>query len=124
MINLKKSTPIQISDSYIGKFTLKFNGQYYKYNMEVINGEIENIDLTYEIDSPLFEYFENMFEDWYESQPTNVQDMYESNEAIYYKKGAIIGGIEILDEHIRENNLRFIDLDKEGYKLDIECAFQ
>ena len=124
MINLKKSTPIQISDSYIGKFTLKFNGQYYQYNMEVINGEIENIDLTYEINSPLFEYFENMFEDWYESQPTNVQDMYESNEAIYYKKGAIIGGIEILDEHIRENNLRFIDLDKEGYKLDIECAFQ
>ena len=124
MINLKKSTPIQIFDSYIGKFTLKFNGQYYQYNMEVINGEIENIDLTYEINSPLFEYFENMFEDWYESQPTNVQDMYESNEAIYYKKGAIIGGIEILDEHIRENNLRFIDLDKEGYKLDIECAFQ
>lgn len=107
-----------------GNLTLKFNGQYHQYNMEVINGEIEDIDLTYGIDSPLFQYFENLFDDWYESQPTYVQEMYESEEAIYYKKGAIRGGIEILDEYIRENNLRFIDLDKEGYKLDIECAYQ
>lgn len=125
MINLKKSAPEKIkAGSYIGKLTLKFNGECHQYDMEVIGGEIEDIALTYAVDSPLFQYFEKLFEEWYEDQPVYVKDMYESEEAIYYKKGAIIGGIEILDEYIRENTMQFIDLDKEGYKLDIECAYQ
>ena len=104
--------------------TLIMNSRKYTYEIETIDGKIEDIALTYSVDSPLFQYMENIFFDWFEGQRSETQAMYESDEAIYYKKGAIRGAIEILDEHIRENNLRYLNLDKEGYKIDIECAFE
>lgn len=52
-----------------GKITLRFNGEnhyYFADFWEDTEGKkgIENISLTYGIDSPLFQYFENLFCDW------------------------------------------------------------
>jgi hypothetical protein len=104
--------------------TLIMNEQKYTYSIETASGEIEDIHLTFGIDTPLFQYFENLFNDWFEYQRRDIKEMYESDEAIYYKKGAIRGSIEILEEYIRENNLRYLNLDKENFKIDIECAWQ
>lgn len=104
--------------------TLIMNGEKYTYLLETIDGEIEDMHLTYGINTPLFEYFENLFYEWFEYQSNDRKNMYESDEAIYCKKGAIRGSIEILEEYIRENNLRYLNLDKENFKIDIECAWQ
>lgn len=68
---------------------------------------------------PVFQYIEQRFWKWIDSAPHDVKDMYFSEDAIYEKKGAIIGAIENAVEEANETGKPVILAN-----ADIECAFE
>ena len=58
------------------------------------------------VSSPVFEYVESKFWDWLNSSnPANeYREMYFGDDAIYTKKGAIVGAIEAALELANEEN--------------------
>jgi len=77
----------------------------------------------FKTDSPLFVAIEAHFDEWITSRarPDEV-DMYESDDAIYTKKGAIHQAIEDIFDIMREENMPFISLNHSF--VDLEAAFQ
>ena len=67
---------------------------------------------------PVFQYVEQRFWKWIDSAPHDVKDMYFSEDAIYEKKGAIIGAIENAIEEANEAGKPII-----LSECDIEAAF-
>lgn len=68
---------------------------------------------------PVFQYVERKFWNWIESAPKDVKDMYFSEDAIYDKRGAIVGAIENAVEEANEEG-KPVDL----AIFDLECAFE
>jgi hypothetical protein len=62
----------------------------------------------------MFQYVERKFWEWIESQRKEVKEMYFSDDAIYEKKGAIIGAIESALEEATEEN-KPVDMAKFDY---------
>jgi hypothetical protein len=75
--------------------------------------------------APLFLAVEAYFYQWLEgTNPANEYDeMYFGEDAIYTVRGAIIGGIELVIDYMRENNLTSITT-KSFRDIEIECAFE
>lgn len=74
-------------------------------------------------DSDLFQELEKRFDEWINDAPSSSEynEMYFSEDAIYDKRGAIHGAIELIFEVMKENNLPFIYLNDK--RLDLTCAF-
>lgn len=78
------------------------------------------------VDSPLFKAVEKIFDDFMDANGEracggDLRAMYESEDAIYEKAGAIRGAIEQVFEVIDEYDLKYIDLTDS--RLDLICAF-
>jgi hypothetical protein len=74
-------------------------------------------------DSWLFQAVEKEFDSWIDSSnpSSEYEDMYFSEEAIYTKKGAIQGAIELIFEFMDEEKLPFVFLNDN--RLDLTSAF-
>ncbi len=84
--------------------------------------------------STLFKIIEHMFNDWWDKHTEPGAPLWkdvigcyngwgEDEPAIFSKKGAIRGGIEMLIELAQEENLSVVTT-KDILKMDIECAFE
>jgi hypothetical protein len=62
----------------------------------------------------MFQYVEKKFWDWIESQRAETKEMYFSDDAIYDKKGAIVGAIEAALEEANEEQ-KPVDMAKFDY---------
>ena len=102
------------------------------YGSQVIDTETFNPSFA-SASSTVFKIIEHIFNDWFDhaTEPgapmsRDIQGMYNGEvgqPAIYYKRGAIIGGLEILIEEITERGLKIVNT-RDIQKMDIECAFQ
>jgi hypothetical protein len=74
--------------------------------------------------APIFKAVEGVFDQWMkDSNPASeYYEMYFGEEAIYTKRGAIVGGIEAVIEYMIENNLTYITT-KNFNEIDIEGTF-
>ncbi len=84
--------------------------------------------------STIFKIVEHMFNDWWDKYTEPGAPLWkdrigcyngwgEDEPAIFSKKGAIIGGIEIIIELAQEENLSRLTT-ADILKMDVECAFQ
>ena len=73
-------------------------------------------------DAWLFKVVEQCFNNWIDgcNPASEMEEKYFSDEAIYDKKGAIIGAIELMFEEMKEANVRWGWL----HLFEYECAFQ
>ena len=73
-------------------------------------------------DSWLFKAMEREFDNYMDANGdrNELSEMYFSEDAIYEKKGAIRGAIEMIFDQMNEENLPFIFLKD----VDLSCAFQ
>jgi antirestriction protein len=101
-----------------GFITLIFDGREHKYRAFFVDGKLDEILLPTNSESTLFQYIENEFENWIEDyEGRDVVDMYYSDEAIYSKKGAILGSIEEISNIMVEDNLQTLNLDEDESDL-------
>jgi hypothetical protein len=118
-----------------GKITLFFNGKYHNYECVIITdtetGKTSIEDIKYKIgaSTDLFQWVEKQFNKFIDDREgTELYDMYfeefEGQGTFYSKRGAIQGGIDLIFEYVIEENITYLNLDKDGNKVDIECAFQ
>lgn len=83
----------------------------------------------YSVSSLLFKAVENYFDEWIESQQSETREMYfGSFEELYgqsycSKKGAIIDGIEVIFQYMKEEE-KYNITSKEFYKIDLDGVFQ
>lgn len=70
---------------------------------------------------PVFQYIENKFWNWIESSnpASEYKEMYFGEDAIFEKRGAIVGAIENALDEANESG-KPVDLSR----FDIECAFE
>jgi hypothetical protein len=96
------------------KVTLIFDGKEHKYDMVFVDGVLEDVLLPYtSMDTPLFNYLEKEFDDWLEYAGRDYEAMYFSDEAIYSKRGAIRGAMDVIEETISDDKGK-----KKVYNLD------
>jgi len=96
------------------KVTLIFDGKEHKYDMVFVDGTLEDVLLPYtSMNTPLFDYLEKEFDDWLEYAGREYEAMYFSDEAIYSKRGAIRGAMDVIEETIYEDKGK-----KKVYNLD------
>ena len=93
----------------------------YNFNRETESGYKKYRDL-FKLDSWLFKAIEKQFDDFMDDygDRSELREMYESDEAIYSKKGAIHQAIEELFDYMDEEGLKSTDLNK----FDLEGIFQ
>ena len=77
-------------------------------------------------ESLLFLEIEKIFNEWIEgSNPAqNYEEMYFGDEAIYTKKGAIIGAIENIFDYMNEEKKPFVFLNDDIIIDIICCSFE
>lgn len=90
------------------------------------NGKLIYIDQElHEPSSALFKWVEKQFFDWLEQQDKDTQAMYDEDQTgtghtFADQKGAIEDGIDLLFDVMKENNVKYLDLNKIPVNIDMQ----
>lgn len=86
--------------------------------------DTDNMQEAFKLDSPIFKLCERLFWEFIEtSNPADeLEDKYFSDDAIYTKKGAIRGAIELIEEIAQEEN-KTTFITQQLLSYDLETAF-
>ena len=104
------------------KYTIKTK----KFGTITVNPEKD----SFEVDHPLFQFVEEMFDEWYEGSVSDphyafakdIEEAY-SDGGTCIKKGAIQGGIEGIFEEMYENGVTSVTEETIKNKYDILTTF-
>lgn len=92
----------------------------YNYNTEKESGLMKYREMI-SVDSPVFQAVEKELDAYLDGNPYIAQ-MYEGEEAIYTKRGAVISAIDQIIEVMDEYDLPFIYLNDK--RIDLTAAWQ
>lgn len=81
--------------------TLIFEGKQFPYDVKLVDGEFEDLDLNIKRGTPLYNWLSAEFDEWLQNSPNSeTEEMYYGEERIYDKKGAIMDAMNIIYEDV------------------------
>ncbi len=108
-------------------FTLIFDGKQHVYDVFLVDGEFEDVDITTKRDTPLYQWIGHQFDEWLDNAPSDTKEMYygdEDGNTFKDKRGAIVDAINNIASYIQEVYPQKVQLNLDNYEFDFSESWE